>query len=170
MSLIPKSLGQCLQGADHHQLSHRPELTLLSLEKRREGYQGHAYHSGFHQWHPNGTSGAPGGTHWCSACHWCLVLFNSYLHCSFIFPSTCAAFAVPLPASHWTLSLLSVPLILYLQCLPTQLNDFEYYHDKKGRKNTKRDMVKNKTKQNSHRCTGVGNGVLTPFILVICVI
>lgn len=60
LSLILQSVGQCLQGAELHQVSHRPELNLLSLDER-EGHQGQACHSGFHQQYPDGTLRAPGG-------------------------------------------------------------------------------------------------------------
>lgn len=126
------------------------------------------------QWHPNLTSGAPRCTHWYTACHRCLVLLNSYFSTVLLSSLQLVLPLLPLsllPTEH---SLLPLPLSLYLQCFPSRLNNFEYYHGKKGRKNIKRDMVKKKRKKNQnkndHRCTRVGNGVVTPFILVACVI
>lgn len=133
--LDPKGGGQCLQGAGLPQLSHRPQW-LHSPEGRR-GKKGEGI---------------------ARTLMLILLLMSAFapfltLYCSLVFPSTCAAFTVPFPFFPLN-TVSSACSINCLQCLPTQLNNLEYYHDKKGRKNTKRDMVKNQNKQSQMHLSG----------------
>lgn len=48
-AFYPKSARQCLRKLMEVSTLHRPELTLPSLKKKREGYQRYTYHNGFQQ-------------------------------------------------------------------------------------------------------------------------